>query len=294
MNQVIYNTNITLKTFKPIKNDSMLAIIEDNKFYRIYLHKYNNQCVASCPEGQKIILDSENGNFCGIENQQNCEVYLLIPYKICVKTCNISINTIIKEGSFEKCGLCKDFDISNPFKIYDKEGCLQIIPKGIFLLYEDLKIFENFISNYEECKNSESCDKCKDGFKYENGECIQETKICHSNCEDCTEFSNDDNNQKCISCQSGKLFYEDIKSCFDSCIERYYQNENKCLQCYKTCKKCQKGKENDNENCEECKSDDYYLLNSTDSPKNCVEACPDGFYTSGKFCNPKINGTIVK
>lgn len=293
MNQVIFNTNITLKTFKPLKNDSMLAITEDNHIYRICLNKEDEQCVVSCSEDKRLILDSEGGNFCGYENQQNCQNYLLIPDKICVHTCNTSVNIILNDGSLKKCGLCKDLNESNPYKIYGKDECLKEKPNGTFYLSEEFKILKNCNDNCEECESFETCTKCIEGFIVdENGKCIQDGQKCHPNCENCTGLSDDIYNQKCISCNNEyKYFHKNISSCFDLCIDGFYQDKNNefsCLKCHETCKKCQKGKEEENENCEECQNDNY-LINEPGFPKNCVQTCPEGLNISGKYCKSIIN-----
>ena len=45
------------------------------------------------------------------------------------------------------------------------------------------------------------------------------------------EYSNNQNDQKCISCIDGKLFQEDKRNCLDICPDGYIQNDNKCQKC---------------------------------------------------------------
>lgn len=62
LNQIIFNTNKTLKTFKPLNSNSMLAIIEKNA-YQICAIKEGDKCVNNCFSG-KLFLDPINGNHC--------------------------------------------------------------------------------------------------------------------------------------------------------------------------------------------------------------------------------------
>jgi len=47
------------------------------------------------------------------------------------------------------------------------------------------------------------------------------------------------------------------------------------LKCHENCKTCEKGGDDNNENCQTCK-DNYYLVDAEDFGKNCVSKCPKG------------------
>lgn len=286
-NQVIFNTNETLKIFKPLKNISMLAITEDNKIYQICLNRYEGDCVESCPSGKSLILDSEKGNHCeDKDTPQNCKDFLLIPEQICVSTCNTSIYTIISEegNGMQKCGLCKDFYNDKQFKIFNEPECLETKPNGTFYLSEEFKILKRCDENCSDCDSYEKCNKCKIGFKKDDsGHC--ELISCHSNCEFCDE------NENCISCKNDLFLQEN--NCVENCSQGYYKQENKqqksCLKCHKNCKTCSNGPVDENENCDECESN-FYLIDDVKFPKNCVETCPEDLSISDNFCK-EINGT---
>ena len=138
------------------------------------------------------------------------------------------------------------------------------------------------IEEVDEDKNNNNTNQLK------NGKCI--IKKCFDYCFDCIEYSNNQNDQKCISCIDGKLFQEDKRNCLDICPDGYIQNDNKCQkcssnfyfnytdkQCYlcdDNCNTCSSRKENENENCLSCK-DGKLLIDYKDMPKNCVMECPE-------------------
>ena len=256
MNQVIFNTNETLKIFKPLKTTSMLAITEDNKIYQICLNRngYKGECIESCPNGKILILDSEKGNYCGDKNEQTCEGgFLLIPEQICISTCNTSIYDILNENenSLKKCGLCKDLYENQQFKLLDTDGCLKDKPNGTFYFSEELKILKKCSDNCKTCNNTEICQECNDGFtKNENEQCVK----CFENCENCNQTSNDINDQKCTSCKKGLYFIKKEGNCVENCPENYNISGTNCIEYNGTDKPTDKSDDNDEQ---KDKSDDH-------------------------------------
>ena len=59
-----------------------------------------------------------------------------------------------------------------------------------------------------------------------------------------------------------------------SCNLGFYFNEYKCYQCHKNCRTCQKGGDNNNENCLTC-NNNYYLIDAEGFGNNCVQNCPE-------------------
>ena len=290
MNKVIFNTNEALKTFKPIKNIAMLAITNDNKIYQICLIKYDEECVESCPEGTILILDTENGNYCGNENEQKCkDNILLIPDQVCISTCNTSIYDYSEKDGVKKCGLCKDIDPSKPYKILNDSECLNEKPNGTFYLSKEFQILERCGDYCDVCENAEKCLTCKDGYKEVEGKCEKDhpESLCPDYCE-CIE-----NSQKCYKCKYDKYLINDTNNCTDGCSEGFYEPEDNefklCFKCHKNCKACHKGEDGDNQNCDSCR-DNLLLLNSSNSPQNCVEKCPKNFTQNGSYCISN-NGT---
>ena len=99
--------------------------------------------------------------------------------------------------------------------------------------------------------------------------------LCNDNCEECSNFGSDENNQ-CDSCKEGfYFFYNQTKgngipgSCHDNCINNGFFIKNsegidKCHPCLKGCKKCK-----DENTCDECYKP-FYLSHNKNS---CVEDC---------------------
>ena len=111
--------------------------------------------------------------------------------------------------------------------------------------------------------------------------------LCPDYCE-CIE-----NSQKCYKCKYDKYLINDTNNCTDGCSEGFYEPEDNefklCFKCHKNCKACHKGEDGDNQNCDSCR-DNLLLLNSSNSPKNCVEKCPQNFTQNGSYCISN-NGT---
>ena len=147
--------------------------------------------------------------------------------------------------------------------------------------------------------------KCKKNYQQENDQCIATTPHCYEFCEDCTEYSEDKNNQHCISCN--EKFNLEGENCKENCSEgfmalnrtcikcnvnycssflintcnciscldgKYLNQENKCENCSEICGTCSSGIKGENNNCDSCNlSSPYkYLINDTNN-KTCVESC---------------------
>jgi hypothetical protein len=207
-----------------------------------------------------------------------------MPNEVCIETCDENIFTII-DGNNKQCGLCRDLNKTNPYKLINTKKCFSAPPEGTKIIDDKLKLLN-----------------CLDGYTLKNDTCI--VNKCNSHCKICKEYSEDDNNQNCISCKNennvlykenclndcpngyykkDKKCYECDKSCSScrdnpnyctSCINGKYLDEleHTCLNCSKYCETCTKFEENENHNCLSCKnSSNYkYLFNN-----NCVEKCPN-------------------
>ena len=120
-NLVVFNTDEKILTYVPYSNISMLAITSSTA-YEICVIKKDGVCIDSseCTD-ENYILDLE-GNKCG----NSCEggKIFLIREKICNYTCDESIY----ETKDDQCGLCKQIDYGNPYKLINTPGCLPSIP----------------------------------------------------------------------------------------------------------------------------------------------------------------------
>ena len=280
INKIIFNTNENLINFKPLTNYSMLAFTNENAYEICAIKdRENGKCIDECSSGQ-ILLDTENGNYCG--DSSNCQNYILKPYEICIESCDEKFYT----KKDKECGLCKDlYENEKEYKPINRE-CMKDKPKNTFYINEEMKIIDYCDENCETCLNYNNCTKCEDSYNLKDGKCILE---CNSNCSNCSEYSDNPSEQKCTQCKDNKLLQEDKGNCLNKCIEGYYESNNTCLQCDKNCKTCSKGKEvdkdgNDNYNCISC-LDDKYLIQIKGSYNNCVSECPnDTKVKDNKYC----------
>lgn len=278
-NRVIFHTDEEILKYIPYSDYAMLAITNKSA-YKICVTRDEEDCKI-CEESQ-LMLDSSKYNFCG--NICNSK-YILIPHNICTDICDESIFSI----NDNKCGLCKDFGDGNEYKFYNQSGCVKEKPENSIYVNEDLKIID-----------------CDNNYKYENGKCILK---CHDNCNNCTMYSTNINNQQCTSCKNGQLFLQD-GNCVTKCSNKYFLVDNNCQKCNSSCETCNKASDNCtsciigkylektteiykckncNDNCETCEfsGDNCLTCNQASSFKfffnfSCYEICPN---------NTKLNKT---
>ena len=179
LNKIILNINENIEVFIPYLNNSMLAITNESA-YRICFIKDNdndNYCLNGCPNDEIILNVDRNkcGNFCDPYQ------YLIIPEGVCSNECNNSVYT--SNGII--CGLCKDLNIANRYKLINGTKCLNGIIEGSEIYNPDLYLL-----------------KCSSGYILNDNNCILK---CYKTCEECTEFSSDENAQKCIKCKEGYI-----------------------------------------------------------------------------------------
>jgi proprotein convertase subtilisin/kexin type 5 len=277
LNQIIFNTNEDIREFKPLGNNSMLAITSDSA-YQICPIKENNKCVDRCSNNKTLIIDYEKGNYCS--DNQICEHYKLIPDNTCIESCD---DNIYASNENKECGYCINlFKDTTPYKIINKSGCLNDKPKNTYYIDEKLKLLNYCEPLCLNCSSLDICYECQDGYDLEDQKCKEKIK-CHPNCRSCINYSDKDEEQNCTACNEDKYLQIDKGNCVDKCLENYYLNETNCLQCHKNCKECLQGPENDekgeiNENCESCESN-LYIIKAKGFNKNCVSECPIGTTT---------------
>ena len=238
-NRVIFHTDEEIKTYIPYSDNAMLAITEKSA-YKICVSSDENDCKIC--DNNEFMLDSSKYNFCGTSCNSK---YTIIPHNICSDTCDERIFSI-KDN---KCGLCKDFEDGNEYKFYNRPGCINRKPENTIYVNEDLKIID-----------------CDNNYKYENGNCILK---CHDNCDKCSMYSTDDNNQHCTSCKNGELFLQE-GNCVEKCSNKYFLNDKNCEKCDESCETCDKA----SNNCTSCKNGKYMDKNTeTHMCKDCINNC---------------------
>ena len=291
LNKVIFNTDETINSFIPYSDNSMLAITPKTA-YRICVYNEGDNCVDYCEDG--YLLDT-SGNKCGTSCPSG--KFQLIPNDVCIDTCNTSFYVI----SNQKCGLCKDIYPSNPYKFINSTNCLSSIPEGAEIYNENLYLL-----------------KCKEGYHFKEDSCEKDI-ICYETCEECSEESFDEYNQKCTKCKSDYLFekgnclahcsngyekignechscdnkdcvnfYINLCDCFE-CKEHYYLKENICLECNSNCKECF----NNEDNCTSCDENSFLFNNQCLECTECKDkdsnsckclSCNEGYYLENHQC----------
>ena len=289
LNKVIFNTDEEIKKFMPISKNSMLAFTRDSVYEICAIYDGNYHCLETCNnQYAKIFYDTQKPNLCHTE--YNCDNYILMPNEVCIEACDENIFTVIDNNNNKQCGLCRDLNKANPYKLINTKKCFSSPPEGTKIIDEKLKLIN-----------------CSDGYTLKNDTCIVDK--CNSHCKTCKGYSEDDNNQMCISCKNenevvlngnciekcpDRYFVKDNNcqecndSCFScsenpnnctSCIDGEYLDESNhtCNNCTEHCKTCSKGLENGNENCLSCdlNSEFKYLVKAEGFDSNCVTGCPE-------------------
>ena len=119
--------------------------------------------------------------------------------------------------------------------------------------------------------------------------------FCYDSCNTCEEFSEDENDHKCIKCRAGFYLKEGTNNCYDKIDTKYYFDETKKIfsPCYKDCLTCS-GKEESslNMNCLLCENNlKFYnkTKNCMNCPKyinfeqnECIDIIPNGYFLENK------------
>ena len=310
LNKVIFNTDEEIKKFIPMSKYSMLAITKDSAYEICAIYNGVEACIESCYNqyNPKIYYDTQKPNQC--DTGSKCENYILMPNEVCIESCDENIFTVINDSNNNQCGLCRDLNKTNPYKLVNSKKCFSTLPEGAKVINEKLKLIN-----------------CSDGYTLKNDTCIIDK--CNSHCKTCKGYSEDDNNQKCISCKNENEVVLN-GNCVGNCPEKYFVKDNNCLECDDSCsscsenskkctscidgkyldesnhtcnnctehcKTCSKGLENENENCLSCDlSSEYkYLIKAEGFNNNCVMECPENTTLKKNECviGKKQNDTLL-
>ena len=175
-NRIMFNTNEDIDVFIPYSTYSMLAITKDKAYEICIIKDSNGNCISQCPSGQSIILDID-GNKC----ETNCESdqYHIIPENVCSYECDTSIYII--KGNI--CGLCRDVESTNKYKLVNGTECINEQPENSYIFNADLFL----------CI-------CNNGYIANGAICIPH---CYETCETCSDYSTNVDEQKCLTCKEG-------------------------------------------------------------------------------------------
>ena len=176
---VVFNTEETILTYEPYSSISMLAITADHA-YEICVIK-DGSCKDSwgCTNtNYNYILDLQ-GNKC-LESCENGKI-LLVRENFCNDTCDESIYVL----NNNKCDLCKNFYPERPYKLINTSQCLSDIPDGAEIYNNKLNLL-----------------KCKSGYILKDENCVPN---CYETCETCSEYSEENDNHKCLTCKENYI-----------------------------------------------------------------------------------------
>jgi len=108
---------------------------------------------------------------------------------------------------------------------------------------------------------------------------------CFKNCETCDMYSEEEDDQDCLTCKTGYYFKEGTKNCYkEKPSKTYFDNEEEMwMQCHKNCLTCS-GKATENlMNCVTCESG----VNFYQKSKNCLK-CPTFVNINQTDCLPIV------
>ena len=184
LNKVLYNLEQEeeIKEFIPILNSGEMLAITSNSAYKICIVKSSDTCLTPC---SNLVLDPEL-NKCQDSGCDSGKIKM-VPEGYCIKEelCNTSIYIIKKVNGENQCGLCSYFNTNGEIhRLIGAEGCLSNMPENTEYYNENLYLL-----------------KCKTNYHLESNSCVPDT--CFIRCEECSQISDNENDQKCTSCKSG-------------------------------------------------------------------------------------------
>ena len=177
LNKIIFNTDEDILEFEPYSNNSMLAITKNSIYKICAIRNDDDTCIETCSNSVDV-FDSSKYNRCGDEN--TCSLKSM-PDEICINSCDENLY-YLKDN--KECWLCKDFETEGIFKLINTTGCLREKIENSHYVNEYLNLIA-----------------CNEYYKYDNNSKSCVPFKCHANCDLCREFSNMDDNQKCITCK---------------------------------------------------------------------------------------------
>ena len=168
----------------------------------------------------------------------------------------------------------RNFKITNTNTVSLKQT-LRSHPSYTKYCIEDLET-KNFILSDKTVDCSDLCFQYNVMFEFDNNRCICNEKYkfeynnkCYQKCPDET-FP--------IQIELNKYIYN------TTVLVNYYldNNDNIYKECYSSCKKCVKSGNEENNNCQECKSNYRFINEPFSVTNNCYEECSDYSYFTGK------------
>ena len=206
---------------------------------------------------------------------------------------NITNNKIKKDDIVSRESELR-FVLNNNFKVGTYEIQFQVVVKEPE--YEYMNVICEEVLQYPEGNNVNEKDfyepklifgkKLTYKFRLSN---------CYDSCEKCTSISEDENNQKCITCREGYYFKEDTQNCYDKIESKFYFDKDKKIfrACHENCLTCSSKPNGPNEmNCLTCdigfkfynKSNNCLYCPKYVNPEQneCMSTIPDNYFLEDK------------
>ena len=162
----------------------MLAITSTTA-YEICVIKKDGICIDSydCTDTNYNYIADLEGNKCANSCENN--KILLLRENMCNDTCDESIYVLLNN----QCGLCKQLFPNTPYKLINTANCYSEdnFPEGV-------EIYNPFLYLL----------KCKKGYKLKEDICVIN---CYQTCKNCLDYSEDETDQKCISCKENYFLH---------------------------------------------------------------------------------------
>ena len=307
LNQIVFNTDEDIDTFIPYSNISMLAITKTSAYKICIIPDSNNNCLEKCSSGN-LVLDVD-GNYCSesckgskyillpekvcisncnstiyVLKGTNCGLcrdletekkYKIINSNVCLSQSEIPVNSEVYNSDFYLLKCKSGYQLSE-----DGKDCIP----HCYTTCETC-------SDYSENENDQKCLTCNNSYYLESEKCIlkQPSTIIipvpiidcpDEKCLTCSEESN--KLGLCLTCNEAegykKVNYTIVYPQFLNCIKpqdpkykSYYFNEalQEYRPCYKTCKRCLKAGNAEENNCLEC-DNGYMFRPGNNTFNNCV------------------------
>ena len=305
-------------------NNNIVCHIDVCEYYYYYDSNNSRICTSnsSCPENYNKLIISK---YQCIEYCTKDDKYKFEYNHNCYESCPIGTH-LGEDNNF----LCQDnLNCNQSYFNYAQTECISSVPDGYYCNDTELKTIDKCHENCQKCNEGPSidnnnCIKCNEPLYLEMGNCVmnctngiltnQINKECKCSldikCNSCLRESVMIN--KCLSCNEDEGYYQKYNdtnnyllliNCYnkETIDDGYYldKNLNMFIPCFRTCSKCSKAGDENNNNCEECKSG-YSFNNIT---KNCEEKCNYYYYfdnknkyhcTDGNNCPSNYNKLIEK
>ena len=216
-NKVLYNIeqneDISFIPYTPKENTEAtgeMLLISSTSVKKICIVKNDDTCNNTC---SNIVLDSE-ANICSSSGCIGGKIKLM-PEDICISqdSCDTKVYILKEVDGVNQCGLCSYFRPNGcKYKFVEENTlCLNTKPSHA-IFYNDEKL---------------GLLKCEENYHLSNGDCL--SNACYETCETCSEFSDNINDQKCLTCKTNYVL--DSGNCITNNVPIQECKNKRCQEC---------------------------------------------------------------